>query len=177
MNLFKFIGGGRQAEATAADSRPATEPNMTTQSQTNIQRELIRVVLKACLREHGIPVGWIACDVIAIARRPGGKRHLFVHLTVQHWNQALMNFAPELQNQLMQSLDQFEPGVDHSNYIVSWRFAADCGCPYTRMPDPMFWLQDAVPLAKESARKKAIPTLTEARPKFDLPPSSLDRPP
>ena len=175
MNLLKFFGSGRKAVASAANSRPATEPTLTTQSQTNIQRELIRVVLKACLSEHGIPVGWIGCDVTAIARRPGGKRHLFVHLIVQHWNQALMNFAPELQNQLMQSLDQFEPGVDHSNYIISWRFAAECGCPYTRMPDPMFWLQDAVPLAKESSREKAVSAQTAARPKFDLPASSLDR--
>jgi hypothetical protein len=175
MNFLKFLGGGREAGAGAGESRPATEPSMTTQSQTNIQRELIRVVLKATLRQHGIPAGWVGCDVTAIARRPGGKRHLFVHLIVQHWNQALMNFAPELQRQLMLALDEFEPDVDHSNYIVSWRFSAECGCPYTRMPDPMFWLQDAEPPARESLRERASATTAAARPKFDLPPSNLDR--
>ncbi len=179
MNLLKFLGKFGQEreerEARAADARPDSEPTLTTQSQTNIQRELIRVVLKATLRQHGIPTGWIGCDVTAIARRAGGKRHLFVHLIVQHWNQALMNFAPELQNQLMLALDQFEPDVDHSNYIVSWRFSKDCGCPYTRMPDPMFWLQDAEPPARESLREKAASAQTAARPKFDLPPTSLDR--
>ena len=175
MNPLKFFGLGRSAQAGAPESRPGTEPSLTTQSHTNIQRELIRVVLKATLRRHGIPTGWIGCDVTAIARRAGGRRTLFVHLTVQHWNQALMNFAPELQNQLMQALDQFEPNVDHSNYLVSWRFSADCDCPYTRMPDPMFWHQDAEPPAKESLRETASSAHTVARPKFDLPPSSLDR--
>lgn len=175
MNLLKFFGFRRTGQASALESRPGTEPSMTTQSQTNIQRELIRVVLKATLRQHGIPTGWIGCDVTAIARRAGGPRTLFVHLIVQHWNQALMNFAPELQIQLMQALDQFEPDVDHSNYIVSWRFSKDSGCPYTRMPDPMFWQQDAEPFAKESLRERASAAHTPDRPKFDLPPSTLDR--
>jgi hypothetical protein len=175
MSLMKFFGLRPAGQANAPESRPATEPSMTTQSHTNVQRELIRVVLKATLRQHGIPTGWISCDVAVVARRSGGKKTLYVHLIVQHWNQALMNFAPELQHQLMQALDQFEPNVDHSNYIVSWRFSPECGCPYTRMPDPMFWLQDAEPIAKQTLPERASLANNAARPKFDLPPSSWDK--
>ena len=122
MSFLKFFGLGPAKPASAPDSRLAAEPSMSTQSQTDIQRELIRVVLKATLRQHGIPTEWIGSDVTVIGRRSGGKKAFFVHLIVQEWNQALLNFAPELQNQLLLALDQFEPKVDHSNYIVSWRF-------------------------------------------------------
>ena len=177
MNFQKFFGLGRAKLAGAPDSRPATEPSLSTQSHTNIQRELIRVVLKATLRQHGIPTGWIGSDVTVIGRRSGGKKTLYVHLIVLHWNQALMNFAPELQTQMLQALDQFEPNVDHSNYIVSWRFSSECGCPYTRMPDPMFWLQDALPMPKQALPARAAQAGQTARPKFDLPPSTWDRQP
>lgn len=175
MSFLKFFGLGPAKPASAPDSRLAAEPSMSTQSQTDIQRELIRVVLKATLRQHGIPTEWIGSDVTVIGRRSGGKKAFFVHLIVQEWNQALLNFAPELQNQLLLALDQFEPKVDHSNYIVSWRFSSECGCPYTRMPDPMFWMQDALPPPKQSLPGRAAQAGHAARPKFDLPPSTWDR--
>lgn len=175
MSLLRFFGLGLARQGNSPESRPGTEPSMTTQSQTSIQRELIRVVLKATLRQHGIPTGWIGSEVAVIARRSGGKKTLYVHLIVLHWNQALMNFAPEFQSQLLLALDQFEPDVDHSSYIVSWRFSPDCGCPYTRLPDPLFWSQDALPMPKRTLPEPAAQTDPTARPKFDLPPSSWDK--
>ena len=65
------------------------------------------------------------------------------------WNEQLLRYAPALQQELLIGLDRFDPSVDHSKYIVSWRFSPDCGCPFTRMPDQKSWFQGAVPQANE----------------------------
>ena len=170
-------------------------PPVNTQQHTDIQRELVRVVLKDTMRQHGIPSGWVGCEVTVLPRRAGSgmgnnmgngaaspaveaREALFIHLVIMKWNDALVHFAPALQQQLMQALDRFEPVVDHSKYVVAWRFSPQCGCPYQRLPDPMFWTQDAIPALPGAApvRPAAVvaPVVVASKPKFDLPPSSLD---
>lgn len=204
--LFRLLGLGQAQRARPRDSKGLSTPPSNTQTTQNtqqhsdVQRELVRVVLKDTLRRHGIPSSWIGCEVTLQSRpaprgagnapgpdprqAPVAHERLFVHLIVMKWNDALVHFAPALQQQLMQALDRFEPAVDHSNYIVSWRFSPQSGCPYTRMPDPMYWSQEAIaplpqpvpavsrPALAPDAGAAAAPTLP--KPKFDLPPSSLD---
>ena len=203
--LFKFLGWGQAQPARPRNSGSPSTPSAplspagpfdNTQQHGDVQRELVRVVLKDTLRQHGIPSSWIGCEVTALSRRvssgpghnaapgasqgPAPREPLLVHLIVMKWNDALVHFAPALQQQLMLALDRFEPVVDHSNYIVSWRFTPQSGCPYTRMPEPMFWSQDAlapVPVVGRPAvaPNAVAPTVAPPpRPKFDLPPSSLD---
>jgi hypothetical protein len=64
---------------------------------------------------------------------------------VMKWNESLMRYALALQQQLLSGLDRFDPSVDHSKYVISWRFAPDCGCPFSVMPNPKVWLQKAPP--------------------------------
>ncbi len=200
--IIRFLGFGQAERAQPRDSKGLSTPPVNTQQHTDIQRELVRVVLKDTLRQHGIPSSWIGCEVTVVSRSaPSGegnvaepdakqppvvRERLSVHLIVMKWNDALVHFAPALQQQLMQALDRFEPVVDHSNYIVSWRFSPQSGCPYTRMPDPMFWSQDAIAPVAEPVPSLSRPALrpdamaAAALPpkrKFDLPPSSLDNVP
>lgn len=185
--MLKFLGFGRSKPADKnLASKPPEQENLT-QQHTDIQRELVRVVLKDTLRLHGIPAGWIACEVTVMSRR-ARTEDLFVHLTIMNWNENLLRFAPALQQQLIEGLNRFEPNVDHSKYIVSWRFAPNCGCPFIRLPDPSFWLAgDAAPKSETAPRaetppKSETPVLPAApspptaapKPKFDLPPSSMD---
>lgn len=167
-------------------------PPANTQQHTDIQCELIRVVLKDTLRQHGIPSGWVGCEVTVLPHRadngmgngrgnsaasPSGdaRDSLFVHLIVMKWHDALVHFAPALQQQLVQALDRFEPAVDHSGYVVSWRFSPQSGCPYTRMPDPIFWSQEVItPALGAATAQPAAAVAPPPKPKFDLPPSSLD---
>ena len=201
--LFRLLGLGPSERPRPKDARGLSTPPVNTQQHTDTQRELVRVVLKDTLRQHGIPSSWIGCEVTVLSRpapsaagqtaAPEAKQvqvareRLFVHLIVMKWNDALVRFAPALQRQLMQALDRFEPVVDHSNYIVSWRFSPQSGCPYTRMPDPMFWSQDALAPMEEPMPTLSLSALmpgavaataaavsTPSKPKFDLPPSSLD---
>lgn len=154
-------------------------PNSTS-PHGNIQREPIRVVLKDTLRLHGIPSGWLACEVIVIARS-ASEEDLHIQLVVSKWNEQLLRYAPVLQQQLLLGLDRFDPSVDHSRYIVSWRFSPDCGCPFTRMPEPTLWLQDTLPQPDE----EPVPVLDRRHtrrppkaPKGNAPPSApKKRPP
>lgn len=138
--MFGFL------KSTLAESRiqhceqPVTASLNSTQQQGNLRRELIRVVLKDTLRLQGIPLAWLACEVIIIARAPG-EDELHIQLIILKWNERLLRYAPALQQQLLLGMDRFDPAVDHSKYIVSWRFSTDCTCPFTKMPDPVDWQQ------------------------------------
>lgn len=114
------------------------------QQHSNIKRELIRVVLKDTLRLHGVPTGWLACEVIIIPRTLG-EEELHIQLVILKWNEQLLRYANALQQQLLLGLDRFDPAADHSKYMVSWRFAPDCGCPFSWMPEPKFWAQSGAP--------------------------------
>jgi len=142
--MFSFLKPKR------ADNRPqhsalptSVSPNSSMQP-TNLRRELIRVVLKDTLRLQGIPFGWLACEVLIIPREPG-EDAVHIQLIVMKWNEKLLRYALALQHQLLLGLDRFDPLVDHSKYIVSWRFSPNCGCPFTKMPDPKTWLQSDAP--------------------------------
>ena len=184
--MFKFFGFGKKKPATASQmartsTRPGHDSNApesrgVTLQHSDVQRELVRVVLKDTLRLHGIPAGWIACEVTGISHR-NMDDELFVHLIIMQWNDALIRYAPALQGQLIQGLDRFEPGVDHSGYVVSWMFSPNCECPYTQMPDPKSWSQTlyAQPVAAPSpAQTEPQAMAPAAKPKFDLPPSAMD---
>ena len=164
--LVKLFGFGNKPKAAASVSprRPDTpkEPvSGTTQQHSDVQRELVRVVLKDTLRKNGIPAGWIGCEVTGISHRDMDDE-LFVHLIVMQGNEALLQYAPALQRDLMQGLNRFEPNVDHSNYVVSWLFSPDCGFKRSSMPAPSFWALD------EAAQQAAL-SPAKVKPKFDLP--------
>lgn len=124
------------------DFKPSLTPVSATPSSTrqqgNSRRELIRVVLKDTLRLHGVPLSWLACEVIVI-RRASSAEEVHIQLVITKWNEQLLRYACALQQQLLLGLDRFDPSVDHSGYVVSWRFSPDCGCPYPMMPDPKVW--------------------------------------
>ncbi len=162
--MLKLFGIGKdkpsKVQANGLDAVNTQIAGSNTLQHTDVQRELVRVVLKDTLRKHGIPAGWVGCEVTGISHSHMDDE-LFVHLIVMTWNEALVQFAPALQQQLMQGLDRFEPNVDHSNYVVSWLFSPDCQYPHAEMPPPEFWGLDA-------EAQHAAMAGTQVKPKFDL---------
>jgi hypothetical protein len=152
--MFKFLKNSVAKDAPApipaAITAPEPVPQHSVAQHTNIKRELIRVVLKDTLRQQGVPYDWLACEIIIIPRGPDDEE-LHIQLVVMKWNELLMRYAMALQQQLLHGLDRFDPSVDHSTYIISWRFAPECGCPFTVMPPPMFWAHTETPAAVEEA--------------------------
>lgn len=170
--MFGFLKSKRsESRHTPSVAPVSATPNPSLQ-RSDVRRELIRVVLKDTLRLHGIPFGWLACEVTIIARAPG-EEELHIQLVVMKWNELLLRYAPALQQQLLLGLDRFDPLGDHSRYIVSWRFSPDSGCPFAVMPDRNVWLQSVLP----QADKEPIPILDRRHkrrapnaPTLDLPP-------
>lgn len=144
--MFGFFKKPREEYRRASGAPPDSETPHSSQQHSNVHRELIRVVLKDTLRLHGVPFHWLACEVILITKAPG-EENLHIQLVILKWNEQLLRFAPALQQQLLLGLDRFDPAVDHSKYIVSWRFAPDCGCPFPWMPEPKVWTQNTQPPA------------------------------
>lgn len=158
--MFDFFKSAR----TRPEPRPSESPPQSdggpssTPSHTATRRELVRVVLRDTLRMHGIPIEWISCEISA-GHSPTKNQAWQIHLTVRKWHEGLPRYAPLLQQLLLQGLQRFDPSHSHDQHLVFWRFAEDCGYPYTSMPAPAWW--------------STQPALS-ARPKFDLPPSDRD---
>ena len=140
--MFDFLKSKQPKTTSPPRSAPVSASPPSTTLQGNIKRELIRVLLKDILLMNGIPFGCLASEVIIIARPPA-ENELHIQLMVMQWNEPLLRYAPALQQQLLIGLDRFDPSADHSKCSVSWRFSTDCGCPFTQMPDPSFWLKSA----------------------------------
>ncbi len=136
--MFDFFKSKRPVDQTA--SVPVSVSPVSVSHRSDVRRELIRVVLKDTLRQHGIPLDWLSCEVIAI-RRGMDQEELHIQLVLMKWHEQLLRYGVALQQQLLRGLDRFDPEIDHSKYVVSWRFASDCGNPFAQMPEPKFWLE------------------------------------
>lgn len=165
--MFNFFR--HSVPTDAADSRPvphsaahSNPPN--TQPHADIQRELVRVVLKDTLRRHGIPSEWLACEVNTILHGPRGEE-LHIQLVVLQWHELLMRYARALELQLLRGLDRFEPMVDHTQKCtISWRFSPECGCPFTVLPPPVVWSHDAAPEPVEEEPPSILDRRQKKRP-------------
>lgn len=145
--MFDFLKNKRPAGPSSV--APVSVAPSSVSHSNDVRRELIRVVLKDTLRQHGIPLDWLACEVIVIARTLG-EEQLHIQLVLKKWNEQLLRYAVPLQQQLLLGLDRFDPEDDHSKYVVSWRFSSQCGSPYRVMPEPGSWLQAAPPERPEA---------------------------
>lgn len=162
-DMFKLFGFGRDKGGSAQDSRPMHDQSTTTRQHNDIQRELVRMVLKETLRMHGIPNSWLTAEVTALTGRARGD-DILVRLIVLKWHEPLLKFLPALQQQLIHGLDRFEPSIDHSKYLVSWQFAADCGCPHAQLPDAASWFMENIPSDPKVATPTAPPSIVEWEP-------------
>ena len=159
--MFKFLKSGVSKDASdsvlRSESIPAPE-TLTPQSSrthTDFRQQLVRVVLKDTLRRRGIPHDWLSCEVMTVTRGPK-QEELHIQLMLLKWSELFLRYAYALEQQLRQGLDRFEPSVDHSGYIISWRFSPDCGCPFMVMPPPMIWAHDAAPAKAPEAAPSVL---------------------
>jgi hypothetical protein len=182
--MFGFFSR-RKSELTGAQAaargkqdagRGGSDSRTGTQQHTDIQRELVRVVLKDVLHAHGIPGTWLGCEVWVPSKRSSDD-DLTVQLHVLHWNELLLRYAPALERALLKALDRFDPLVDHSRYRLSWHFSPKCGCPYTELPDKRMWAQPgaaAAPVAGAAPAPAAILDRRQ-RPRDQNPPGGRPR--
>jgi hypothetical protein len=119
------------------DDEPSTNFD-TTRHESLSRPELAQLVLSDTVRRNGIPKDWLEVECFEVVLRPGLKQtHL--QLVMQRWSDHLLHYSAALQQQFLAGLDHFEPGVDHSVYIVSWRFASACVMPSALIPEGVAW--------------------------------------
>lgn len=157
--MFKFLKSSFTHDAL--ESRPVPHPEVpatvappSVKPHADIQRELIRAVLKDTLRRSGIPFEWLTCEVVTLAQGSGTEPEpLQIQLMLMQWHELFLRYAPALEHQLLHGLDRYEPSVDHSKYAICWRFSPECGCPFTVMPPALVWAHEVAPepVAQEPA--------------------------
>ncbi|MHB8950669.1 MAG: hypothetical protein ACYC4S_16665 [Rhodoferax sp.] len=165
--MFEFLKSKRPKDESVPCA-PVSDVSDSSSQHNDVRRELIRVVLKDTLRLHGVPFGLLACEVIIVARAPG-EDELHIQLVMMKWNEQLLRYASALQQQLRLGLDHFDPSIDHSKYIFSWRLSPDCGCPFPSMPDSKSWRQNTTQQVEEAPVSVLDRRHTRRLPKAALP--------
>lgn len=187
--MFDFFGLGRsKSDASTQTAQSTPVPRTSPLSAT--QREMVRLTLHNVLKRHGIPSHWISGEITPI-HIPQHGESLLLQLVVLKWHDALMLYAPALQQELLDGIKRFDPHADASKYLFTWGFAPHCGCPHATLPEPAFWSADraanpelqaisastaATIAATATTREPApAPESPQIKPKFDLPPTAADR--
>ena len=134
------------------------------------RRETIRVVFKDTLRMHGIPIEGLGCETL-IVRRSNKTDEVHIQVVMLKWNEKLLRYAPALEQQLRHELDRMDPTVDHSKYIISWRFSPDRNYPFSVLPDPKFWVKDPAPKIQSDDEPISVLDRRRTRRSLSLPKS------
>lgn len=159
--MLKMFGFGKAPPTAASASTSTTR-------QTTEQRELVRMALHDTLRKHGLQSGSITCDILPA---PAGTKDAatLVLLNVVQWHDALMDYAPALEQELRKTIERIDSSPVPATYNFAWKFAPECGCPHASMPRPDTW---ATPGRKTEAGKEEAKT--ELHRKFDKVHSEYD---
>lgn len=139
-NAGKPATAARPAKPT--DSRDA-QHTIEDNSDNGTRRQLVQVLLREGLRQHGIPPAWLECQMLVVNSRSRGPG-MHVRLVMRQWDQRLLTYALAFQNDLMAAISRFEPKASTWLHGVSWEFNVGDTCPYPEMPEPAFWRVPAV---------------------------------
>lgn len=124
----------RTPAAAPRDSQHTIEDN----SDNGIRRQLVQMLLRDCLRRHGIATDWVECQMLVVNSRSRGPG-MYVRLVMRHWDARLMTYAYAFQHELLAAITQFEPQSGNWLHGISWEFKVGDSCPYPAMPDPAVW--------------------------------------
>lgn len=144
MSLLRKMFGERPAVSRPA---PLPEPSLRdgdaegddpgASARSASRREVVHLVLRETMRQHGIPSDWIEGRTLSIIRsdRTTGT---YVTLIVRGGQDRLLAYVPAFQTSLRQNLERFDPRVGDWLRGLAWQFE---GGPESAaaMPDPASW--------------------------------------
>jgi hypothetical protein len=116
------------------------------------------VLLRDLLRKHGIPAQWIDLKMLVVSSISRGAG-LHMRLIVKQWDPRLMNYALALQNEVMTDAVRFDPQASQWLHGISWQLEMADSCPYTKLPDKAFWLDET---EKQAAPMTATAPVAQA---------------
>lgn len=129
-NSQLVAGPGHPPVAPAAAASP--------EAQHARRKDLLKTVLRETLVHNGIPLQWIAADML---RTTNGRREQGLHmrLLVRHWHPQLLLCGVALEQNFHRRLLAVDPEAEHWLMGVSWQYAMDNleACP--PLPHPGSW--------------------------------------
>jgi hypothetical protein len=136
--VFGFFKNKAKKAPVAVEPSVSSQDSEPTHLRSDIQKELIRMVLRETLRFHGIPLEWIRSEVQRVPGKDGAEVTQ-IHLVICHWDEQLLRYSAVLEKKLQTRLAQYEPGQQPSRFEVLWRYHSRCGCPLIDMPHESSW--------------------------------------
>lgn len=115
--------GFKESRSRAGAPKSANEP----------RRELVKMVLRECLRRHGIPAEWIDCRTLSVKSREN-KSGLHVQFLVRQADQQLLPYVHAFQESFMGQIGRIDPGAKEWLFSVSWQFFGKATRGFSAMP-------------------------------------------
>lgn len=135
-SMFDFFKKGNGDPETV--QAPHSTVLDSTRGEGASRSDLVQLVLGDLLQLHNIPAAWLGYEIHARTNTRNATE-VHIHLLIHRWSEQLLRYSAALENQFRLGLDRFEPGVDHSRYLIAWRFARDCELPFPSIPDAVPW--------------------------------------
>ena len=152
-----------KAKTIAAEGPPTIEDG----SANALRRQLVQVLLRDVVRRHGIPPGWLDCQMLVVSSRSRGEG-MYVRLVMRHWDPRLLNYAVAFQKALMVDIMRFEPHAADWLYGISWQLEVGDTCPYKELPDRSVWQEPAQKPSHQPPQKPAHEPTPQDELKTDL---------
>jgi hypothetical protein len=147
MGLINKILGGRGA----TDTRPTSStqfaesqsqlPQDRTRSHNAPRRDLVRVVLRETMRQHGIPSDWLECRTLSVLTR----KHIsgmHVQFLVRKADQQLLPYVHAFQESFWDQILKMDPLARDWLFSVGWEFYGKAVQGFSPLPDPTSWKKD-----------------------------------
>lgn len=128
----------RVAMSIPAENQESRPHTIEDNSDNGTRRQLVQVVLRDFLRTHGVPPGWVECQMLVVNSRSKGQG-MYVRLVMRQWNLQLLTHMVAFQNGLLAAISDFEPEASNWLHGLSWEFDSALKCPHPDMPDPSVW--------------------------------------
>lgn len=140
MNIRQLFGLRKHKKPAAVRPSQAPEGPSTIEdgSPNALRRKLLQVLLNDATRRHGIPAGWLDCQMLLVSSRSRGEG-MYLRIILKHWDIRMLTYAVAFEKSLMHDVLRFEPHAKDWLYGISWQFETSKSCPYPEMPDPALW--------------------------------------
>ena len=115
--------GFKESRSRAGAAKSGNEP----------RRELVKMVLRECLRRHGIPAEWIDCRTLSVKSREN-KSGLHVQFLVRQADEQLLPYVHAFQESFMGQVGRIDPGAKDWLFSVSWQFFGKATRGFSAMP-------------------------------------------
>lgn len=135
-----------ESESDSSDSQP---------SRSSSRRDLVQVILRDTMRNHGIPSDWIECRILSAVTR-SGRTGLHVNFVVRQAHDRLITYVFAFQDSFERELARYEPRA-RTDWLLSlgWEFQ---GFNAAEMPDPHTWVQSGpAPLGRARGDAREAP--------------------